>query len=115
ASSTQLSFINRGNRGSGHGWTINAGMLCHTNQFFLFQVLMCLCIGVGWNVRSTTLEIQSPPTGENYCIGCIGTPVERKGAPNNGTFIALNKVVNPPSLFTAQLTARGGQPASVTC
>src|SRR5215469_13589541 len=34
ASNAQLSFINRGNRGSGHGWTINAGMLCHTNQFF---------------------------------------------------------------------------------
>jgi hypothetical protein len=64
--------------------------------------------GVGWNVKSATLEIQSPPTGENYCIGCIGTPVD----PSNGTFIALNQLVQPPSLFAAQLAARQVQPVS---
>jgi hypothetical protein len=85
------------------------------NQFFLLQVLIYLCKGVGWNVQSTTLEIQSPPTGENYCIGCIGTIVDAKEGPSNGTFIAHNEVVNPPSLFTAQLVARGERPASVTC
>ena len=97
------------------GLLMQVRMLCHMIQFFLLQVLMCLCKGVGWNVQSTTLQIQSPPTGENYCIGCIGTLVDKKDGPNNGTIIAHNEVVNPWSLFTAQLTARGGQPASVTC
>ena len=71
--------------------------------------------GVGWNVQAPILQIQSPPTGENYCIGCIGTPTDRSHAPSNGTFIALNEVVNPRSLFAAQLVARGTQPAKTTC
>lgn len=72
--------------------------------------------GVGWNVQSSSnLQIQSPPTGENYCIGCIGTPIDDKNGPSNGTFIALNEVVNPSSLFAAQLAARGTQPAYTTC
>jgi hypothetical protein len=71
--------------------------------------------GVGWNVQSPNLQIQSPPTGENYCIGCIGTPIDNKNGPSNGTFIALNEVVNPSSLFDAQLVARRKQPGYMTC
>ena len=78
-----------------------------TNQFFFTNVFTQ---GVGWNVLSPeNLQIQSPPTGENYCIGCIGTPIDKPDSPSNGTFIALNEVVSPSSLFAAQLAARGTQ------
>jgi hypothetical protein len=106
-----FSLINRGILGSGQGWAISAGMsaslTAFTSQFSLLQLLTHLYEGIGWNVKSSTIQIQSPPTGVNYCIGCIGRVVDKPGAPNNGTFIALNKIVEPPSLFTAQLAARG--------
>jgi hypothetical protein len=107
-----LSFINRDILGSGHGWTINAGMSALSyGPILLVAGADVLVQGVGWNVQSANLQIQSPPTGENYCIGCIGTPTDRKGSPSNGTFIALNDVVQPPSLFAAQLAARRVQAA----
>ncbi|KAM6540389.1 hypothetical protein FALCPG4_002106 [Fusarium falciforme] len=75
-------FVNRASNGTGHGWTINAG--------------------VGWNLRGEAI-VQSPPLGINWCIGCGGT----NGTSGNGTFIRLDKQVKPTSLFAAQLEARG--------
>lgn len=108
STNAEFSLINRGILGRGHGWAINAGMYALFNEPIpLVASADALPEGVGWNVVSVNLQIQSPPTGENYCIGCIGTLVDKPGAPNNGTFIAFNEAVNPPSLFTAQLAARG--------
>ncbi|KAF4472526.1 hypothetical protein FALBO_579 [Fusarium albosuccineum] len=75
-------FVNRASNGSGHGWTINAG--------------------VGWNLGGQA-NFQSPPLGINWCIGC-GGKTESVG---NGTFLDSGKQVKPQSLFAAQLEARG--------
>lgn len=75
-------FGNRGTKGSGHGWTMNAG--------------------VGWNLR-TDAEFQSPPLGINWCVGCGG----QDGPTGNATFIHSGTQVKPRSLFAAQLKARG--------
>ena len=80
-STTSTDFINRGTHGSGHGWPINSG--------------------VAWNVHAD-YDIQSPPLGTNWGVGCRGTKV--KG--NNGTMVAENEAVTPVSLFEAQLAAR---------
>ncbi|OCL13750.1 hypothetical protein AOQ84DRAFT_224387 [Glonium stellatum] len=74
---------NRGTAGSGHGWSVNQG--------------------VAWNVNAHTLTIESPPLGENFCIGCVGQ-VETG---SNGTFISSGALVDPPSLYAAQLADRG--------
>jgi hypothetical protein len=76
-----VSFINRGTSGSGHGWSINAG--------------------VAWNVRGD-VQIQSPPLGITWGIGCTGKIV----SPTNGTMIQSGSSVTPKSLFDAQLAAR---------
>ena len=106
-------FMNRGTDGSGHGWTINAGMSALSYEPVLLVASADVLVqGVGWNVNASKLQIQSPPTGENTCIGCIGTPAPNSGTSSNGTIIDLNKFVQPPSLFAAQLAARGVQPAT---
>ncbi|RSM00570.1 hypothetical protein CDV31_011736 [Fusarium ambrosium] len=81
-------FVNRASNGTGHGWTINAG--------------------VGWNLRGEAI-VQSPPLGINWCIGCGGTNGTNgtDGASGNGTFIRTGKEVKPKSLFEAQREARG--------
>lgn len=75
---------NRGNKGTGQGWTMNAA--------------------VGWNLR-TNVTFQSPPLGINWCVGCgrLGGPL------GNATFIHSGANVRPRSLFLAQLKARGIQ------
>ncbi|RSL53503.1 hypothetical protein CEP54_010359 [Fusarium duplospermum] len=80
-------FVNRASNGTGHGWTINAG--------------------VGWNLRGEAI-VQSPPLGINWCIGC-GWTNGTNGTSGNGTFIRPSKEVKPKSLFAAQLEARGLQ------
>ncbi|KAJ4320252.1 hypothetical protein N0V84_005950 [Fusarium piperis] len=75
-------FVNRASNGTGHGWTINAG--------------------VGWNLKGEAI-FQSPPLGINWCIGCGG----KNGSSGNGTFVRPGKQVKPESLFAAQLGARG--------
>ncbi|KAK7409647.1 hypothetical protein QQX98_008162 [Neonectria punicea] len=77
-------FENRGNKGSGHGWTMNSG--------------------VGWNLRGKTV-FESPPLGTNWCVGC-GRPESETGS-GNGTFILKGTEVTPTSLFGSQLSARG--------
>ncbi|KAI0154514.1 hypothetical protein GGR57DRAFT_465936 [Xylariaceae sp. FL1272] len=76
-------LINRGSAGSGHGWAINSG--------------------VAWNVVGD-YDIQSPPLGTNWGIGCRGGA---RGEGNNGTMVAEKETVEPISLFEAQLAARG--------
>ncbi|KAH6887060.1 hypothetical protein B0T10DRAFT_407446 [Thelonectria olida] len=75
-------FEDRGTKGTGHGWTMNAG--------------------VGWNLKGEAV-FQSPPLGINWCIGCGG----KDRAAGNATFIRDGKQVKPQSLFAAQLQARG--------
>ncbi|KXJ86593.1 hypothetical protein Micbo1qcDRAFT_219203 [Microdochium bolleyi] len=77
-------FVNRGIKGSGHGWSMNAG--------------------VGWNLRGPA-SFESPPLGVNWCVGYTG--VGGAGAKGNGTFIESGFSVSPESLFQAQLEARG--------
>jgi hypothetical protein len=82
-SSVNTLFVDRGIKGSGHGWSINGG--------------------VGWNLGGN-VEFESPPLGINWCIGCGGDGHEPKG---NATFIESGKRVEPQSLFMAQLEERG--------
>jgi hypothetical protein len=73
---------NRGNKGTGQGWTMNAA--------------------VGWNLR-TDVTFQTPPLGINWCVGCG----KNQGPVGNATFIRSGSQVRPRSLFHAQLIARG--------
>lgn len=84
-----LALYNRGDYGTGHGWT-------GTHQ-------------VAWNVRAPNnqIVIQKPPIGQNYCIGCIAT------VDNQGPFIhpegwieSTGEHVEPASLYAAQLSER---------
>ncbi|KAH7155989.1 hypothetical protein EDB81DRAFT_756504 [Dactylonectria macrodidyma] len=75
-------FVNRDTKGTGQGWTINAG--------------------VGWNLGGY-VDFESPPLGINWCVGCGGTNVTT----GNATFISPSRQVMPRSLFAAQLQARG--------
>jgi len=86
-----INFINRGNEGTGHGWTIGWGVV--------------------WNSSAAGLTLQRPPGAQNWCIGCSGTPATR-AAPGGstvlpqGAFDSLGTAVFPPSLYQAQLTQR---------
>ena len=80
-SQAPVEFINRGTAGTGHGWTISAG--------------------VAWN-SDAAWNIQSPPLGVNWAIGMRGA----RNANTNGTEIATGEVVTPKSLYAAQLKVR---------
>lgn len=82
STSVVTKFENRGIKGTGHGWAINAG--------------------VGWNIDGEA-DFESPPLGINWCVGCGG----KVGTTGNATFIRSGQLVNPPSLFQEQLRARG--------
>ncbi|KAF0636198.1 hypothetical protein FPSE5266_02058 [Fusarium pseudograminearum] len=82
-SSVKTLFVDRGIKGSGHGWSINGG--------------------VGWNLDGN-VDFESPPLGINWCVGCGGNGHETKG---NATFVESGKRVEPRSLFMAQLEERG--------
>lgn len=82
-SSVRTLFVDRGIKGSGHGWSINGG--------------------VGWNLNAS-VDFESPPLGINWCIGCGGDGNDPNG---NATFIQSGKRVKPQSLFMAQLEGRG--------
>lgn len=73
-------FVNRGTKGTGHGWSINAG--------------------VGWNLRGQA-SFESPPLGVTWCVGCSGK------TSGNGTYANAKAAVSPTSLFDAQLQNRG--------
>jgi hypothetical protein len=65
---------------------------------------------VAWNVSSPFLLVLRPPGAMNWCIGCVGTPLTKEGAPN-GIFDSLGKPVLLPSLYLQQLRDRLGPDA----
>ncbi|PVI02838.1 hypothetical protein DM02DRAFT_508527, partial [Periconia macrospinosa] len=79
-------YRNRGGAGSGHGWTI-------TNA-------------VSWNSNSSSIVMQDPPLGQNYCFGCVGPKSKKPGEESNSTG-EYGDFVDPPSLFKKQLKDRG--------
>lgn len=78
-----LNIRNRGNSGSGHGWTGANSVL--------------------WNCSADRFICENPPTAQNWAIGCQGAVEgdanwDLKGAP-----------ATPPSLYGAQLRDRLGR------
>lgn len=83
-----IAFTNRRNLGSGHGWTTGWS--------------------VAWNVISPYFAVQSAPGTINWCIGCVGNPVD---VTEPGIFDAAGNTVAPASLFLQQLLERRGAAA----
>jgi len=81
-----IGAYNRGNSGSGHGWS------------GAYQVF--------YNCVGGTHKLVSPPHARNWSIGCKVT--KREG---NGEFISPGTAVNPRSLYLQQLLERRGQQA----
>jgi len=92
-----IDFANRGEAGSGHGWT--------------------MAWAVAWNCIAKTYVIQQPPGAANWAIGCIGervrTPRYFDTAPilPEGYLDSYGKPVAPQSLYLAQLSERQGTQA----
>ncbi|MBV9865430.1 MAG: hypothetical protein JO316_08780 [Abitibacteriaceae bacterium] len=99
-SESGIDFMNRGEMGSGHGWTIGWS--------------------VAWNCLARSYVIQQPPGAANWAIGCQGTPEtdvmpfgDKTKAPRlpEGIFDSHGTPVMPPSLYLAQLRERLGEQA----
>lgn len=95
-----ISLWNRGNYGSGHGWTIGWGVV--------------------WNSTADRFLVQRPPGTQNWAIGSSGTITDRarpgRSAPiePRGAFDSHGTRVSPPSLYRAQLCERLGAAALAT-
>ena len=92
-----IDFMNRGEMGSGHGWTIGWA--------------------VAWNCLAKSFVIQQPPGAMNWAIGCKGERI-RTGMPfghqpnmPEGIFDSHDVPVTPESLYLAQLRERLGDRA----
>jgi len=89
-----IEFKNRGQMGSGHGWTIGWA--------------------VAWNCVAPTFVVQDPPGVLNWAIGCVGTqklePMPFGKAPMlaQGEIESEGHPVQPESLYLAQLSDRLG-------
>ncbi|MFT3827181.1 MAG: hypothetical protein QM731_24860 [Chitinophagaceae bacterium] len=85
----EINIQDRGNWGSGHGWS------------GVTQIL--------WNCTAQKVAVQNPwASGKNYCIGLKGSQVEGrlKGRPN-GEWEGQNKEgLQPASLYMAQVKAK---------
>ena len=94
---TGVEFSNRGNFGSGHGWSA--------------------AWSVAWNVVTRSLAVQNPPGSQNWAIGSVGQILTKSapGDPNklmpDGIYDSLGTPVTPSSLYLAQLKQRLGLPA----
>src|SRR5712692_6143461 len=94
-----IGYRDRGNAGSGQGWTVGWA--------------------VAWNVDTPFLLVQEPPGADNWCIGCVGTEISASEPGGNGTllpngiFESTGTHVTPASLYLAQLCDRLG-PAALT-
>jgi len=93
-----IAFQDRGNAGSGHGWSIG--------------------FGVVWNSVANTLLIQRPPGSTNWSIGSFGmlTQAAEPGSPDRtplpqGTIDSHGTRVAPGSLYLQQLCERLGPQA----
>jgi hypothetical protein len=92
-----IDLMNRGEMGSGHGWTIGWA--------------------VAWNCVARSYKIQQPPGSMNWAMGCKGAR-EKSGMPfghqptlPEGTFESHGTAVIPASLYLAQLRERLGTQA----
>ncbi|MGB7188630.1 MAG: hypothetical protein WBD10_00705 [Acidobacteriaceae bacterium] len=95
-----IDFMNRGEMGSGHGWT--------------------MAWGVVWNSTAKTFIIQNPPGAINWSIGSTGDEITAQ-MPNyprtklpdlpQGEIISPDKRVRPASLYREQLRERLGDSA----
>lgn len=86
-----LGLHNRGDYGTGHGWTL-------TN-------------GVAWNIDAEArnkIVVQKPPIGQNYAIGCNAGYVNANGPflKPVGYIEGTGKTLRIPSLYAAQLNDR---------
>jgi len=93
---TGISFSDRGNHGSGQGWAMGWG--------------------VAWNVTTPWLVVQMPAGAQNWCIGCVGTPLSGNEPGSNrpvadGIYDSLGAPVTPASLYLAQMCDRLGPSA----
>jgi hypothetical protein len=92
-----IDFMNRGQMGTGHGWTIGWA--------------------VAWNCVAKSFTIQQPPGAMNWAIGCIGErktaamPFGKEPKLPEGIFDSHGTPVAPASLYLAQLRARLGEQA----
>ena len=92
-----IDFMNRGEMGSGHGWTIGWA--------------------VAWNCVARSYIIQQPPGAVNWAIGCrgmreeSGMPFGHKPNLPQGIFDSHGTPVAPASLYLAQLRERLGPEA----
>lgn len=62
--------------------------------------------GVAWNINASSISMQDPPLGQNYCFGCVGQLSKKEGEETNSTG-EYGAFVEPASLFEAQLKDRG--------
>ena len=95
-----IDYMNRGEMGSGHGWTMGWGVV--------------------WNSTAKTFIIQNPPGAINWSIGNVGDEITSQ-MPNyprtklpdlpQGKIISPNKHVLPVSLYREQLRERLGDSA----
>ncbi len=92
-----IDFMNRGEMGSGHGWTMGWA--------------------VAWNCEAETFTIQQPPGATNWAIGCRGQrvlaamPFGKEPKLPEGIYDSHGTPVQPVSLYLAQLRARLGAQA----
>lgn len=94
----KILFGDRGTSGSGHGWSMGWGVVWNTNA-------------------ETFFKMHKPQGANNWCIGCTGPRDPSSNGDVNpreeGTFDAYQQVVNPNSLYLAQLEDRLGPEAVV--
>ena len=89
--------MNRGQMGSGHGWTIGWA--------------------VAWNCTAKEFVIQRPPGSMNWGVGCTGKltgmamPFGKAPILASGIWVSQNEPVDPSSLYLAQLRERLGPSA----
>jgi len=92
-----IDFMNRGEMGSGHGWTIGWA--------------------VAWNCTAKRYINQMPPGTANWVIGCKGdrekgaVPFSKFPLLPEGIYDAHDTPVTPSSLYLAQLSERLGNQA----
>lgn len=88
-----IELVNRGNFGSGQGWA-GANM-------------------VTWNTNSPWIDVESPPTAQNWAIGAISPDRRVHFSGPEGIYDQFGTAVSPNSLYIAQLKqALGPQPSA---
>jgi hypothetical protein len=104
-----IGMHNRGEMGSGHGWTMGWGVV--------------------WNCAAATFSVQNPPGAANWQIGCRGNNITERmptfseegggaddtgnsnGTLSPGIIESQDAPVSPTSLYLAQLRQRLGDQA----